>query len=69
MKVAIIKYNAGNIYSVGLCAEAFGRGGCGNGEIKMNCCGGQSDLSRCGRGGNNHEVSACQWHGCIDKGT
>lgn len=31
MKVAIIKYNAGNIYSVDYAAEAFGRGSCGNG--------------------------------------
>lgn len=31
MKVAIIKYNAGNIYSVDYALKRLGRGGCGNG--------------------------------------
>ena len=59
MKVAIIKYNAGNIYSVDYALKRLG--------VEAVVTADKDELrSRCGRGGNNHEVSACQWHGCID---
>ena len=65
MKVAIIKYNAGNIYSVDYALKRLG--------VEAVVTADKDELRAAdkvifpgGRGGNNHEVSACQWYGCID---
>ena len=58
MKVAVVKYNAGNIRSVDYALKRLGVEAVITADEAV-----LRYLSRCGRGGNHYGLFACRWYG------
>ena len=67
MKVAVIKYNAGNIRSVDYALKRLGIEAVITADEAVLRAADKVILSRCGRGGNYDELFACRWYGSADK--
>lgn len=57
MKIAVVKYNAGNIYSVDYALKRLGVEATITSDKEVLMSARQSYLPRCGRSRNNHEPS------------